>query len=56
MKFKLLWALALALLATACGNKGPLYMPQRPDATAAKPKPATPANDDSKAPADGARP
>lgn len=56
MKFKLLCALALALAGAACGNKGPLYLPQRPDAAAAKTQPAAPATDDSKAPVDGAKP
>ncbi len=40
MKVRLLAALCLLSLLTACGQKGPLYLPKDP---AAKPAPAAPA-------------
>jgi predicted small lipoprotein YifL len=54
MKFKLVCAVCLALAGTACGNKGPLFIPQKP--AAAKSQPPATTNDDSKAPASGAKP
>jgi len=62
MKFKLVCAVCLALAGTACGNKGPLFIPQRPTAAPAAAKSAPPSQppatavDDSKAPASGAKP
>ncbi|MGB7988751.1 MAG: lipoprotein [Candidatus Methylophosphatis roskildensis] len=60
MKFNLIGAFMLAFVCAGCGNKGALYIPQRPVvAPAKKPPAAQPApvsTDDSKAPAAGAKP
>jgi predicted small lipoprotein YifL len=57
MKSSLIVVASLLVLACAgCGNKGPLYLPQRPTATPAAALPAQPSTDDSKAAAAGAKP
>lgn len=56
MKSSLIVASLLVLACAGCGNKGPLYLPQRPAATPAAAQPAAPPADDSKAAAAGAKP
>ena len=51
MKSSLIGALLLTFACGGCGNKGPLYLPQRPAASPEKPQPPVPTADDSKAPA-----